>query len=101
MPVWTRDFTTMYTNLDQKLLVSNVGNAVHEAIVNHNNGNNKEETRFHIKFDRMGKVEAQFDREGRDLEQVMQLIIACVTEVVIETGPQGTYCASASACQWE
>ena len=39
-PVWTRDFTTMYTNLDHKRIFAGVMHAVQEAFAFHNKDEN-------------------------------------------------------------
>ena len=90
LPVWTRDFTTMYTNLSHQKVTDGVINAIAEAIEYHNKGRKSRNDRFQLKYDRLGNATASLAQDGLTCGEVEQLIKATVEEVFLQVGHQGT-----------
>ena len=89
LPVCTRDFTTMYTNLGYAKIIQEVMKAVRKALSFVNSGRTSGKQCFELKFDRQGKVTATFSKDGVSVEQVERYLRACVEEVYLQVG-QGT-----------
>ena len=85
-PVWTRDFTTMYTNLDQMRIRAEVMKAGKEALEFANTGNSAGKNFFDVKFDRLGKAKASLQGSGISLEEFDRLLAAAITEVYLHMG---------------
>eukprot|EP00997_Jenningsia_sp_PLL12_P006679 NODE_3247_length_796_cov_72.480589_g1753_i24.p2 GENE.NODE_3247_length_796_cov_72.480589_g1753_i24~~NODE_3247_length_796_cov_72.480589_g1753_i24.p2 ORF type:complete len:95 (-),score=4.77 NODE_3247_length_796_cov_72.480589_g1753_i24:132-416(-) len=64
LPVWTRDFTTMYTCLQQERLIEGVRKALEEGVAFDNKNRKIRADKFEVSYSRTGKVTAKLSNKS-------------------------------------
>jgi hypothetical protein len=87
-PVFTRDFTRMYTSIPQDALASAVEIAVREVFEWHSQKSNAsvESLRVKVTYPRPGHATAAFAKNGFSLQEIVVLLKAVCSEVYFQQG---------------
>ena len=90
-PVFTRDFTRMYTSIPQVELVSTVETAIREAFVWHSEKMKVpvEQLKVKVTYPRVGHAFAQFADKGFLIQDILAILKAVCTEVYFQQGDRG------------
>ena len=89
-PVFTRDFTRMYTSIPQEKLVSTVQIAIREAFEWHSEKTKSavKDLRVKVTYPRIGHAFATFSDKGYTLDEISTILKAVCTEVYFQQGDQ-------------
>ena len=90
-PVFTRDFTRMYTSIPQVELVATVRLALEEVFAWHASKIQAEpkDLRVKVSFPRVGHGEACFSKKGFTFDEILQMLQAVCTEVYFQQAETG------------
>ena len=91
-PVFTRDFTRMYTSIPQEALVEKVQKAVQEVFEWHSTKTKTpmDQLRVHVKYPSPGKAHACFANKGFLFAEIADLLTKVCTEVYFQQGSGGS-----------
>ena len=91
-PVFTRDFTRMYTSIPQKELVSTVELAIREVFdwYSEKTGESVEQLRVKVTYPRVGHALATFSQKGFSVQEIMTILQAVCTEVYFQQGDKAS-----------
>ena len=90
-PVFTRDFTRMYTSIPQETLVEKVQTAVQEVFEWHSTKTKPpfDQLRVHVTYPRPNKAHACFADKGFSFAEIVGLLTKVCFEVYFQQGKEG------------